>query len=180
MRIVSGKYKGRRINAPRTIPARPTTDFAKEALFNILNNQFFFSDMQVMDLFAGIGSICLEFASRGTENVTAVDSHPEACKFIKDTAEKLEASIQVIQSDVFDFLNKTSSQYDLIFADPPYDFTAEDLAQITEAVTKNSLLKEEGVLIIEHSKHTSIDHLPNFYQKRKYGSSVFSFFKLNE
>ncbi len=179
MRIVSGKYKGRRITAPKSIPARPTTDFAKEALFNILNNQFYFSDLEVIDLFTGIGSISLEFASRGAKTILAVDSHPASCLFIKDTASKLEAPIQVIQSDVFDFLNKTPITSNLIFADPPYNFEVEDLEQITKLVKERKLLKEEGVLIIEHSKHTELDSLDGFKEKRKYGSSSFSFFEFN-
>ena len=179
MRIVSGKYKGRRITAPKNIPARPTTDFAKEALFNILNNQIFFSTIEVIDLFAGIGSISLEFASRGTKTIVAVDSHSGSCQFIKETAEELEAPIQVIQSDVFDFLNKTPIISDLIFADPPYNFEVEEVEQITKLVKERKLLKEEGVLIIEHSKHTELDSLDGFKEKRKYGSSSFSFFEFN-
>ena len=177
MRIVSGKYKGRRITAPKTIPARPTTDFAKEALFNILNNQYFFSDLKVIDLFAGIGSISLEFASRGTNEIIAVDSDAGACKFIKETAEQLEAPITVIQSDGFDYLKKTTFTSDIIFADPPYSFEAEDLEQITQLVNERNLLNENGALILEHSKHTKLDALNGFIEKRKYGSSTFSFFK---
>ncbi len=177
MRIVSGKYKGRRITAPKTIPARPTTDFAKEALFNILYNQYFFSDIKVIDLFAGIGSISLEFTSRGVNEVIAVDSDAGSCKFIKETAEQLEANIKVFQSDVFNFLEKTNSQADIIFADPPYDFSVEELEQIVSVVQNRNLLLREGVLIIEHSKHTSLEHAANFKEHRRYGSSVFSFFR---
>ena len=111
MRIISGKYKGRRITAPKNLPARPTTDIAKEALFNILNNNYYFNSLSVLDLFAGIGSISFEFASRGTENITSVDQHYNSLKFIDKTAKELDLEIKTVKSDVFKFLLKTQQKH---------------------------------------------------------------------
>ncbi len=177
MRIVSGKHKGRYIQAPKKLPVRPTTDMAKEALFNILNNSYYFEDLSVLDLFAGTGNISYEFASRGTQNLTAVDGNYGCVKFIAKTSEILEFNISALKSDVFSFLEKTNLQSDIIFADPPYDINQTDFEKISELVFKNNLLLEGGVLIVEHSKHTSLSHLVHFTNERKYGGSVFSFFE---
>ncbi|OUR91782.1 16S rRNA (guanine(966)-N(2))-methyltransferase RsmD [Flavobacteriales bacterium 34_180_T64] len=177
MRIISGQYKGRRINAPKKLPVRPTTDMAKEALFNIINNHYYFDDISVLDLFAGTGSISYEFASRGTENITSVDAHFGCIKFINETADLFEMSINTIKSDVFKFLEKTKSQATVIFADPPYAFTDVQFASIPKLIFKNNLLEKEGLLIVEHSKQTNLSQLENFRYSKHYGGNVFSFFE---
>lgn len=177
MRIISGKYKSRRITAPSKLPVRPTTDMAKEALFNILNNRFYFDEVAFLDLFAGTGNIGYEFASRGCKKITAVDGDFGCVQFITKTATELDINISALKSDVFSFLEKTALKSDVIFADPPYDIPLEDFERIPELIFKNELLLQEGVLIIEHAKQTDLSHLPNFANKRKYGGSVFSFFE---
>ncbi|NRB60917.1 MAG: 16S rRNA (guanine(966)-N(2))-methyltransferase RsmD [Winogradskyella sp.] len=179
MRIISGLYKGRKIVAPKNLPVRPTTDMSKEALFNILNNQYYFDDISVLDLFSGTGNISYEFASRGTENITAVDSHYDCIKFINQTAESFEMLLQTIKSDVFKFLETNKNKYDIIFADPPYDFDKETFSKIPKLVFENQLLDEEGVLIIEHSKHTDLSDVKYFSQSKNYGGNAFSFFRYN-
>ncbi|RZS90731.1 RsmD family RNA methyltransferase [Aquimarina brevivitae] len=179
MRIISGKHKGKRIQAPNKLPVRPTTDMAKEALFNILNNQYYFSEVTVLDLFCGIGSISLEFASRGTTTITAVDAHYGCVGFVKNTAKELEAPIETIKSDVYSYLEKAAGKYDIIFADPPYDFSEAEFLRIATLVFEHKLLSDDGVLIIEHAKHTSLEAGINYAHSRKYGSSVFSFFNHN-
>ena len=177
MRIISGKYKGRRITAPKNLPARPTTDISKEALFNILNNKFYFNSLSVLDLFAGIGSISFEFASRGAEDIICVDQHYNSLKFIQKTAQELNFGIKTIKSDVFKYLEKTTLKHDVIFADPPYDFKKDQFANIITLVFDNDLVTEDGTLIIEHSKHTDLSDIKNFDYSKKYGGSMFSFFE---
>ena len=177
MRIISGKYKSRRITAPKNLPARPTTDIAKEALFNILHNNYYFNSLSVLDLFAGIGSISFEFASRGTEEIISVDQHYNSLKFIQNIAQELDFNIQTIKSDVFKYLEKTTLKHDIIFADPPYDFSKEQFANIITPVFDNDLLNENGCLVIEHSKHTDLSDIKNFNYSKKYGGSMFSFFE---
>ncbi|MFD1096077.1 RsmD family RNA methyltransferase [Salegentibacter chungangensis] len=177
MRIISGSSKGKKITAPKKLPVRPTTDMAKEALFNILNNHYHFSGLSVLDLFAGTGNISYEFASRGAENITAVDGNFECVKFIKKTSEELGFNISVIKSDVYKYLEKTPLKADIIFADPPYDFETEKFEEIANIVFKNELLTHIGQLIIEHSKHTDLSKHPKFIEARRYGGSVFSFFE---
>ena len=118
MRIISGQYKGRRLTAPKNLPVRPTTDMAKEALFNILNNQYYFDEISVLDLFAGTGNISYEFASRGTNNITCVDQNYGCIKYINETAESFEMPISTIKSDVFSFLENHKQPYTIVFADP--------------------------------------------------------------
>jgi len=178
MRIISGKHKGKRISAPKKLPVRPTTDMAKEALFNILNNNYYFQDISLIDLFAGTGNISFEFASRGTRELVAVDANYGCVKFIDKISNELDFGISTIKSDVFNFLEKSDLKSDIIFADPPYDLSTEDFARIPELIFKNNMLKEDGVLIIEHSKHTDLSHLEHFTNLRRYGGSVFSFFGL--
>lgn len=177
MRIISGTYKGRKITAPKKLPVRPTTDMAKEALFNILNNQYYFDDISVLDLFSGTGNISYEFASRGTEQIIAVDGNYGCVKFITETAENFNMPLQAIKSDVFKFLEHTNQQFSIIFADPPYDFEEAQFASIAELVFQNNLLEDNGLLIIEHSKHTDLSHLDHFSNSKKYGGSMFSFFE---
>lgn len=177
MRIISGKYKGRRITAPKKLPVRPTTDMAKEALFNILNNSYYFEDLEVLDLFAGSGNISYEFASRAAKKIVSVDAHFRCIKFISATATALQLEIDAVKSDVFAYLEKTTSKFDIIFADPPYDLSHEKFSEIVKITFDRQLLLEGGMLIIEHSKHTDLSHLNHFTQQRKYGGSVFSFFE---
>jgi len=177
MRIISGLYKSRKIVAPKNLPVRPTTDMAKEGLFNILNNHFYFDEISVLDLFAGTGNISYEFASRGTTNIICVDQDFGCIRFINQTAEAFKMPIQTIKSDVFKYLEKTTIKTDIIFADPPYGFTEDQFIQIPELVLKNELLHEGGMLIIEHSKHTDLSNQKNFSYKKSYGSNVFSFFE---
>ena len=177
MRIISGTYKGRRFQAPKNLPTRPTTDRAKEALFNILNNRYYFDELRVLDLFAGIGSISLEFASRGVQDITSVDRHLKCVQFIEKTAQNLGAPVQVIKADVFRFLESYSRSTDIIFADPPYDFDLEDIKKIHQFVFSKELLTDDGLLIIEHAKHTALTQLDFFSDQKNYGGSSFSFFE---
>lgn len=176
MRIISGKHKSKRITAPKKLPVRPTTDMAKEALFNILNNTYYFEDISFLDLFAGTGNISYEFASRGTKNIVSVDADYGCVKFIDKISMELDFGISTIKSDVFSFLGKSTLKVDVIFADPPYDLSTEDFAKIPELVFKNQMLLDDGMLIIEHSKHSDLSSLDHFSNQRRYGGSVFSFF----
>lgn len=179
MRIISGIFKGRRIQAPKNLPVRPTTDMSKEALFNILNNQFIFADLKVLDLFSGTGNISYEFASRGSKPITAVDGNFGCVQFIRRTASEFDMDIHPIKSDVFSFLEKAKTSFDVIFADPPYDLPQKDFEKIAELVFEKEVLNDDGVLIIEHSKHTKLDHMGHFSYQKNYGGSVFSFFEIN-
>lgn len=176
MRIISGKYKGRRITAPKNLPARPTTDFAKEALFNILNNHYYFNEVTVLDLFAGIGSIGFEFASRGAQQVVSVEKHFPSVQFINKITKELGLPLVTVKNDVFSFLEKASGNYDIIFADPPYEFNNLQFNTIITSVFNRELLNDNGMLIIEHSKHTDLSTAPFFSFSKKYGGSTFSFF----
>ncbi|PXX22666.1 RsmD family RNA methyltransferase [Arenibacter sp. ARW7G5Y1] len=180
MRIISGKNKGQRLTAPKKLPVRPTTDMAKEALFNILNNQYHFNEVSVLDLFAGTGNISYEFASRGSENITAVDADFGCIKFITATSSELDFPITTIKKDVFQYLQANPIKAHIIFADPPYDLSPEEFATIPKLVFERQLLLENGVLIVEHSKHSDLSHLEHFTHQRRYGGSVFSFFEWME
>lgn len=176
MRIISGSFKGRRITAPKKLPVRPTTDMAKEALFNILNNQFYFDEVSVLDLFAGTGNISYEFASRGTQHILAVDDNYGCIKFINETANTFEMPINTVKIDAYKFLEQSHQKYTIIFADPPYNIEIADFSKISELVFQNQLLEDKGLLIIEHSKHTDLSHLDFFSHSKSYGGNMFSFF----
>ena len=180
MRIISGKYKSKRISAPKNLPVRPTTDMAKESLFNILNNLYYFDNISVLDLFAGTGNISYEFASRGTEQIYAVDANFGCIKFINQTSKELDLPIETYKSDTYKFLEKTPLKTDVIFADPPYDFEEDQFLKIANLVFERELLTQEGTLIIEHSKHTNLSEHPNFSYEKRYGGNVFSFFEYPE
>ncbi len=177
MRIISGLYKSRKIIAPKKLPVRPTTDMAKESLFNILNNTYYFDDISVLDLFAGTGNISYEFASRGSTQITCVDENFGCIKFIEETASKFDMPIDTIKSDVYKFLEQTGLKVNIIFADPPYDFTVEQFSKIPELVFKNDIVLEDGILIVEHSKHTDLSECPHFSYSKSYGGNTFSFFE---
>lgn len=180
MRIISGKHKSKRISAPKNLPVRPTTDMAKESLFNILNNLYYFDSISVIDLFSGTGNISYEFASRGTEEIYAIDAHFNCIKFINQTSKDLDLNINTFKSDVYKFLEKTPLKADVIFADPPYDFKEEEFLKIADTIFDRNILKEEGLLIIEHSKHTTLSNHPCFSHEKRYGGNVFSFFEIKE
>ncbi|WP_264549809.1 16S rRNA (guanine(966)-N(2))-methyltransferase RsmD [Flavobacterium sp. N2820] len=177
MRIISGKHKGRRITAPKNLPVRPTTDMSKESLFNILNNHFNFNGLKVLDLFSGTGNISYEFASRGSGPITSVDGDMGCVNFIKKTATELDLDISAIKSDVFSFLERNKTTYDIIFADPPYNLDQKEFEKVIQLIFDNELLDEEGMLIVEHSKHTKLNHMSNFSFDKHYGGSVFSFYE---
>ena len=180
MRIISGKYKGRRITAPKNLPVRPTTDMSKEALFNVLNNHYEFEDLKVLDLFAGTGNISYEFASRGVKNITCVDGDMGCVKFIKETAKQYDFPIAAVKSDVIKYLERNTNVYSMIFADPPYGFEQKTFEAIVNLVFEKNSLSPEGMLVIEHSKFTKLDHLPHFSFMKSYGGSIFSFFNFEE
>ncbi len=180
MRIISGNFKGRRISPPKNLPVRPTTDMSKEALFNVLNNHFNFEGLKVLDLFAGTGNISFEFASRGSNNITSVDGDFGCVKFIKQTATEYDFNIAAIKSDVLAYIDKCKSNYDIIFADPPYAFEQKTFDKIVATIFDKNLLNPNGMMVIEHSKYTKLDHLPHFSFKKIYGGSIFSFFEINQ
>lgn len=176
MRIIGGKFKGQRLNPPNNLPVRPTTDQAKEALFNILQNQFDFENLKVLDLFSGTGNISIEFASRGVPEIYSVDRDFGCISYLKSLIKQFNLSnIKAIKSDVFKYLELETEQFDLIFADPPYDLPQINL--IAPKVLERNLLKDNGYLIIEHPSMKKIDNNPSFIEQRQYGSSSFSFFR---
>ncbi|MFA8433213.1 MAG: RsmD family RNA methyltransferase [Marinifilaceae bacterium] len=179
MRIISGTHKGRRIVPDKSFKARPTTDFAKENLFNVLNNIIYFEDLEVLDLFGGTGGISYEFASRGAKKVNCVELNFKHASFIRKTAMELNFNqIEVIRGDIFKYLKSCKKKFDLIFADPPYDLPKID--EVPEAILSRDILKKDGLVIVEHSSHTDFSHNPYFFEKRTYGSVNFSFFKLRD
>lgn len=184
-RIISGKWKSKRISAPKNFEVRPTTDFAKEALFSIIENRFRFdySSISVLDLFAGIGSISLEFASRNCNDITSVEMNPKHATFINNTASELEMALQinVQRADVFEYLKKNRNRktYEIIIADPPFETEEKKYNELISLVLNNNYLKENGVFILEHQSRMKIEH-PNLLDTRKYGNVSFSFFKIEE
>ena len=152
---------------------------SKEALFNILNNHFNFTELRILDLFAGTGNISYEFASRGSEPIIAVDADYGCVSFIKKTATEFEFNLTAIKSDVFTFLEKNKGEYDIIFADPPYGISQGEFEKVVSLVFEKQLLAEEGMLVIEHSKHTKLNHLEHFSFERNYGGSIFTFFEFD-
>ena len=184
-RIISGQWKAKRISAPKSFDVRPTTDFAKEALFSIIENRFRldYASISVLDLFAGIGSISLEFASRGCKDVTSIEMNARHAGFINATAEELEMDTQVnaMRADVFEYLKKNRNRktYELIVADPPFEMEVPKYEELISLVLNNNYLKENGVFVLEHQSRTKLQH-PNITDTRKYGNVSFTFFKPNE
>lgn len=178
MRIISGTHKGRVIRVPKALTMRPTTDFAKESIFNILNNHFEFEGLKVLDLFCGTGNISFEFASRGCGEITCVDSNYSCCEFVKKAAFDFQMKqLKVIKADGFSFLKKTIDTYHIIFCDPPYDI--ENFELIPELVFSRNLLKPEGWLIVEHGERTILSGIKHFREHRNYGNVNFSIFVNN-
>ena len=176
MRIISGRYKGRTIVPPRNLRARPTTDFAKENLFNVLGNLIDFEDCDVLDLFSGTGSISYEFASRGARSVTSVEINPVHHNFIRTTAKELGFdNFYAVKANALRYVKTCPKQFDVIFSDAPYDM--EGSAEVINAVMAGELLREDGILIFEHSKKMDFSSHAGFWQLRSYGSVQFSFFK---
>lgn len=176
MRIISGKYKGRRISTPTNITARPTTDFAKEGLFNLLNNRMDFEGIDVLDLFAGTGSISVEFVSRDCKSATTIEQNERHCAFIRKVCAELKINnLSLFKTDVFKFVNSCHTQFDMIFADPPYEL--DKLAEIPDLIFSRGLLKPDGLFVLEHSSKNNFSNHPNFVDHRNYGSVNFSFFE---
>lgn len=176
MRIIRGKYGKRRFDVPRNITARPTTDFAKENIFNVIENIEDIEGKNVLDLFAGTGAISLEFLSRGAASVTSVEMAATQANFIRDVKEKLgDNALRVIRGDAFKFIATAKRPYDIIFADPPYDHPR--FAEIPELILNSSVTATETLVIIEHNAKHDFSSLPGFKQHRKYGSVNFSIFR---
>lgn len=181
MRIIAGLLKGRRLNPPTSLPVRPTTDMARESLFNILNNYVDYEDCSVLDLFAGTGAVSLEFISRGVKDVTSIDVNAQCTDFIKDTARRFNINnIHVVRSDVFDLIKRAYKKFDIVFADPPY--ALENLSKLPDLIFEHNLLSEDGIFILEHPREYQFDEHPHFWQHRNYGKVNFTFFaqKLDE
>lgn len=178
MRIIGGKFKSKRFKAPKNITARPTTDFAKEALFNIIYNNYDFEDLVVLDLFSGIGSISLEFFSRGAEDITLVEIDKKHVQFINKMVQELEAfdSIHTIQLDVFKYIKTCTRKFNMIFADPPYSL--EKGLEIPNLVFEKELLLPGGMLILEHQKKIPAPEHEFYKETRNYGNLNFSFYEM--
>ncbi|MBI3509323.1 MAG: RsmD family RNA methyltransferase [Bacteroidetes bacterium] len=175
MRIIGGQHKGRKISAPSNLPVRPTTDYAKEGLFNLLNNRIDFEKTKALDLFAGTGNITYELASRGCPDIVSVDSDFHCVRFITETARKLEMpQVKVTKMDAYVFIRKKFSKWDLIFADPPYE--QKETVSLPELIFKNEILNENGLLIIEHSARMVFPPNENLLETRSYGKVNFSIF----
>jgi 16S rRNA (guanine(966)-N(2))-methyltransferase RsmD len=175
MRIVGGKYRGRIFTPGKTFKARPTTDMAKESLFNFLQNYIDFESIKALDLFSGTGSISYELASRGCTNITAVEINPAHIQFIKEVIEKLgEKNIRLVKSNAFVFAARIGEQFDFIFADPPYDHPKFN--EVADLIFRNKLLKPEGLFVLEHSSQFDYSQHPKFKELRRYGSVHFSLF----
>ena len=177
MRVITGKYKGRHFNIPRTFKARPTTDFAKENLFNVLNSYIDWDAEPVaLDLFAGTGSITLELLSRGCSRVISIEKDPLHFKFIKGFIDKLQDLNAIpIKGDVFKYLSQCREKFDFIFADPPYVLT--EISELPDMILERDLLREDGLLVVEHGKDHDFSLHPRFIEHRHYGSVNFSFFQ---
>lgn len=176
MRIISGKYGGRRFNPPPSFKARPTTDFAKENLFNVLNNEIDWEDVEALDLFGGTGSISFELASRGCKQVTCVEKQFSHAAFIEKVQGQLKIdNMKVFKMDVFKYLSFCKDQFDLVFADPPYDL--KNFADVPRLVLEKDMIRDGGLFILEHSKDYDFSSYSPFRERREYGSVNFSIFE---
>lgn len=178
MRIIRGKFKTRKYKIPKNFPSRPTTDFAKEGLFNILENQRYLEDLDILDLCSGTGNISIEFLSREAGVVTAVDQNYNCIRHLSKVSRELGCNedITIIKSEIIKFLKRCEQKFDIIFADPPYAF--KDYEEMIDLVFERELLKENGILIVEHGKETDLSHKTHFDFIRTYGNVCFSFFKI--
>ena len=179
MRIIRGKYGRRRFDPPKNITARPTTDFAKENIFNVIENVEEIEGATVLDLFAGTGAISFEFLSRGAEKVTAVETAQTQIGFIESVKKKLgDDNLTIVRGDVFKFITGTRRSYDIIFADPPYDHPRFE--ELPGMIINSNLVKDGSLVIIEHSGKKDFSSLPGFFQRREYGSVNFSMFRIHK
>ncbi len=177
MRIIGGDHKGRIVKPPAGLDLRPTTDLARESLFNILSNRLYFEELKVLDLFAGTGSISYEFISRGASLVHAVEIKPRHAFFIRQTSQEYNMTrLKVYISDARKFIGRLSFKYDLIFADPPYDL--KWLPDIPSMIFDNECLAQNGLFILEHPKDYDFSNHTHWYEHRKYGSVNFTFFRM--
>jgi 16S rRNA (guanine966-N2)-methyltransferase len=176
MRIISGSLGGRRISPPANMPyTRPTTDIAKEGLFNILQNQLDFEELKTLDLFGGTGNISYELASRGANDLTIIEKDQQMFSFIKKTAESLKLeNFKVIKSDVFRFINQCQEKFDFIFAGPPY--ALQNIDDLPKLIFEKQLLNEDGWFILEHTPRNNYESFPYFKSSRNYGTTIFSIF----
>lgn len=175
MRIISGTLKGRRFTPPTKLKARPTTDFAKEGLFNVLSGKIDLEEIKVLELFSGSGSIGLEFISRGAESVVGIEISMQHIGYIKKVCSELNVNNYYLQkADVFKYLDSAKGSYDVVFADPPY--AIKDLDKLPDLVLNNGLLNEDGLFILEHGRDYDFSAHPHFLEMRKYGNVHFSFF----
>ncbi|MDO8898154.1 MAG: 16S rRNA (guanine(966)-N(2))-methyltransferase RsmD [Bacteroidales bacterium] len=178
MRIIKGKFQRRLIHVPAGLPVRPTTDLAKESLFNILNNRIDFNGLRALDLFTGTGNIAYELASRGCDPVTAVDNNVKCLQFINKTVELFGMeNLKTVRSDVFRFIAMQRISYDFIFADPPFELPMEDYQNLIKVIFERKLLTENGILVVEHSRGIDFSEHPAFVELRRYGKVNFSFFE---
>lgn len=178
MRIISGKCKGKKLLVPKGLPVRPTTDRAKEGLFNILHHRWFWEGLRVLDLFAGTGNISFEFGSRGVREVTAVERFAGCTRYISKVSEELDLPITVFTADVFTYLRQSKGQqYDVVFADPPYQIVPAELSKLVALVFEREVLAAAGLLVVEHAAHVELSADTQYTEKRRYGDSVFSFFE---
>lgn len=178
MRIIGGVFKGRKFIPPaKNWPTRPTTDFAKEGLFNILQNRLVFEDLEVLDLFGGTGSHSYEFLSRGAQSAVYVDKFPGCIQFAKKMVGELqlEDRMRIVRSDVFKFIKACTQQFDYIFAGPPYGL--ETLDTIPDEIFQHQLLKENGLFVLEHNPSHDFTEHPNYKEQRNYGTTIFAFFQ---
>jgi 16S rRNA (guanine966-N2)-methyltransferase len=175
VRIISGIFKGKTLHPPKGLPSRPTTDFAKTGLFNILNNRIDYENTRVLDICCGTGNISFEFASRGVANITCVDTHAACLKYISQTAKELNLKgITTFKADMFKFIEKNEEVFDLIFIDPPY--AEERISDLSDLILNKNMLSPDGLLIIEHGSKTDMSSNKGFKEVRNYGNVNFSLF----
>lgn len=172
MRIIAGTHKGRKIHPKNNLNVRPTTDKAKEALFNIIESRYFFTEKNMLDLFSGTGNIALEFASRGVDKVIAVDNNSNCIEFIRSTSKDLKLNVNTVKSDGLKYTQNCQDQFNFIFADPPYNYKYHQ--ELKEMIISGNLVKEDGLLIIEHDRETTFDE--KNVETRQYGAVHFSLF----
>ncbi|PTM04868.1 MAG: 16S rRNA (guanine(966)-N(2))-methyltransferase RsmD [Bacteroidetes bacterium] len=178
-RIISGRLRGKIVRAPGNLPVRPTTDFAKESLFNILNNNFVFENIKALDLFAGTGNLSYELASRGCDDIVAVDLSNRCQQFIEKTAKELGfEGLKTRRANALDFVKREYREYDLIIADPPYDYL--EYTELIDAIFFHKILSKDGMLVIEHDSRGDLSDSEYFFETRKYGKVRFTFFQIPE